>query len=273
MHAITSRTRRLYSRPPAGPVALNQGSALAKGLVGWYPIAPGPFRARDFSGRGNNISVRTTEPETRGHLHGGKCIYAESPFNGYGYSLSSAVTSSSAPLTMSGWFAPAGTGTYYLMGLNTSGGNQVALRSRDSSGSVVFEAYFFEAGTATATGTKTIAVNEWAHATAVFVSSSERSIYTNGGNKVTNTTAKSALTLATTYLLSDPETGNGTFGRASDFCFWNRVLSDAEIYMLYDPPTRWDLYYPLGRVTYTFGEVGGGGGGNRRRRMLLGVAS
>lgn len=49
-------------------------------------------------------------------------------------------------------------------------------------------------------------------------------------------------------------------GFACDFRIYNRALSDAEVFELYQPSTRWDLYWQPAR-SYVFIEAAGGGGG------------
>jgi hypothetical protein len=45
--------------------------------------------------------------------------------------------------------------------------------------------------------------------------------------------------------------GNAYFnGRVADVRVYDRVLTDEEIHTIWDPGTRWDLYYPLGRKAY-----------------------
>jgi hypothetical protein len=41
-------------------------------------------------------------------------------------------------------------------------------------------------------------------------------------------------------------------GTIQDIRFYNRALTDAEVFALYDPATRWDLYAPVARRTYVF---------------------
>ena len=36
----------------------------------------------------------------------------------------------------------------------------------------------------------------------------------------------------------------------ADVRAWNRALTAAEVWQLYDPRTRWDLYYPLRQRTF-----------------------
>jgi len=46
--------------------------------------------------------------------------------------------------------------------------------------------------------------------------------------------------------------GDGLDGRLWNFLLFNTALTDAEIWQLYDPSTRWDLAYELGRTLYFF---------------------
>ena len=42
-------------------------------------------------------------------------------------------------------------------------------------------------------------------------------------------------------------------GRVAHACVWSLALTDSEVRALYDPTTRWELYHPLGRKTFSFG--------------------
>ncbi len=46
-------------------------------------------------------------------------------------------------------------------------------------------------------------------------------------------------------------------GKCWDIRLWNRALSAAEVWDLYNPSTRWDLYHELGQVSYYLPQVGG----------------
>lgn len=45
-------------------------------------------------------------------------------------------------------------------------------------------------------------------------------------------------------------TNNNVQGWYADFRVWDRALSAAEVWALYDPATRWDLYWVPGRTLY-----------------------
>lgn len=48
--------------------------------------------------------------------------------------------------------------------------------------------------------------------------------------------------------IGDLDAGQGIAGRTSDVRIYARVLSDGEIYHLWAPDTRWDLYAPVKRI-------------------------
>jgi hypothetical protein len=43
-------------------------------------------------------------------------------------------------------------------------------------------------------------------------------------------------------------------GKLSDFTVWNRALTASEMWSLFDPPTRWQLRYKVGRRTWFLGR-------------------
>src|SRR5262245_62050535 len=50
---ITSRTKRLYQRPPSGPFVINRDSAQSRFLVAWWPLSEGNHRNYFSYARGN----------------------------------------------------------------------------------------------------------------------------------------------------------------------------------------------------------------------------
>lgn len=67
------------------------------------------------------------------------------------------------------------------------------------------------------------------------------------------------------------ENSEQLIGQMFDGAVWNRKLSPAEMWSLYDPRTRWDLYYVPGRRV--FFDVGAAAAAARANRLtLMGVA-
>jgi hypothetical protein len=94
-------------------------------------------------------------------------------------------------------------------------------------------------------------------------------IYINGAQSATGSGTPGLASTTTGSWFIGCSQGSADFwdGSILDVRVYNRVLSAAEARAMYDPATRWDLYWvPRRRV---FFDVGAVGGGNRRRRVLL----
>lgn len=111
-----------------------------------------------------------------------------------------------------------------------------------------------------ATTAATVSAGVWNHAVAVFSDTNSRTIYLNGSNKVTDSTSAADATLNSWVLgLLRPSAPLRYWaGKLDDACLFNRVLSDSEVYALYDDSRRG---YPnsLNRLSGTKYFVGGGG--------------
>lgn len=248
---ISSRTRRLYQRPPSGPVCLNRGSSQAQGLVGFWPVQGQPGGI-DCSGRMLDLTATGTTSAS-GPPDGGLAL----SFNGSSdkLELSSPVVTGT-PLTLAAWFSVTGAGadTRVLLTSMDAGGTNGYFLALETD-SKVYAYTFGSAFPGAASATSYTTAGEWQHATAVFLASNDRAAYLNGTGKGTNTTASTTGALTTTAI------GYGSFGGAwfdsqlAHCCAWDRALSDAEVWSLYDPATRWDLYYPLGSRVWSFDTV------------------
>ncbi len=94
----------------------------------------------------------------------------------------------------------------------------------------------------------------WGHSCAVFANTSSRSIYLNGGGKVTNSNFASSAGLDRTSLgrTGDSSPGDYFFGWIAEMAIWNAALTDAEVLILskgYSPlfvrPQNLAAYWPL----------------------------
>lgn len=88
--------------------------------------------------------------------------------------------------------------------------------------------------------------NTWNHVVAV-VNEATSTIYVNGVQSVSNTYSGSMVAYATPLLFG----ANANLGKNSTYCWngmladvrlYNRPLTDSEVFALYDPQTRWELY-------------------------------
>jgi hypothetical protein len=96
------------------------------------------------------------------------------------------------------------------------------------------------------------ALNQWAHI-AVVVYSGFHGVYLNGSLIASVSVSDPPAANDDEFLIgTDYTPGSRPFnGSIVDFRIYKKALSAAEVWRLYDPRTRWDLYYPLRqRVIY-----------------------
>jgi hypothetical protein len=81
------------------------------------------------------------------------------------------------------------------------------------------------------------------------------SLYVNGVNVGTDTTTSSGFSTNVVTIGSDQGFDSRTRqfnGWISDVNCWNRALTAAEAWALYDPRSRWDLYWQPNTRAYSF---------------------
>ena len=105
-----------------------------------------------------------------------------------------------------------------------------------------------------------VAANTWAHAAAVFASTTSRTAYTNGTAGTTNTTSRDAGTSINTVDVGHIGTATPLDGQVAEAAVWTVALTTAEIALLADGlsplfvrPQSLAFYAPL------FGRAGAGG--------------
>ena len=141
-----------------------------------------------------------------------------------------------APVTMACWAKMNNfTGTPFLGTLGQSGNTDRFEFFFETTGAASAQCVQASSGTK-ATTTSTASTGAWTHVAAVFASSTSRSIYMNGGNKVTDTTSKTPSGINNTWLAASGGSSpthlvNGTL---AFFAFWNVALSDADVLSLYN---------------------------------------
>lgn len=267
---ITSRTQRMYLRRPGQPYCFNKGSQQAQGLVAFWPFDRG-FEKQD--GVANAFRSLAGPAATSFQMTLGGSVYrfmggpdGSSPaLNLIGtttdYIQHGVAAVANYPVTYNAWFSPASLTTTYNL-------NFVSNNTATSYSGILFDgANSYAKGAANIIADPASAGNEaasatavdglrWHMATGVFTSTSLRSAFLNGGNKGTNSTVVAAPSswnhTNVGCLRSSTTTFSPLNGGVCHVGIWNIALSDDVIFRMYDPPTRWDLLYPLGRATYSF---------------------
>lgn len=232
------------SKPPLGPFTLNRESPLAYGLVAWYPfgVAGGNFVA-DQSGGSFHMTAIAAPKMSLG-------ADGEPIFNFVAASVQYLVVSSvvsALPFTFGCWGRVDTASTaYVLMCIANTGGVNPLFQLTATTGNVYAAQQRDGAAVlGTATGTVTHAVGEWQHVAAVFASGSSRSIYTKGGDKVTETTACGGTTVNNTTLGIRNTATAPLNGGLSQPGIWNRALTDSEVARSADHGLKYELWYPL----------------------------
>jgi hypothetical protein len=231
---------------PTGTFSINRDSAQAQGLVGWYPFQPSILN-------GYVGSSLPFVPVTSGDV-----LQVGLSIGGLGPSFGNAGAnhgidrniglSNVAPFSVACWFYPTNLGGQQgLYRSQGSGFNGWYLY--DQANVPSFQAFDGSAGTATAT---TNNVNfAWQHMVGVEYATNLRACFRNGAGKGTNS---STIVPGATLAEEIGAIGGASayVGSIADIRVYNRALSDADVWALYDPRTRWDLYWQPNTRAYSF---------------------
>jgi hypothetical protein len=131
---------------------------------------------------------------------------------------------------------------FSLLTLGTAANDPAALQTNNGGGGTFDE---ISGGSMT--------LNKWHLITGVFAATNSRILYLDGAQVASSTSNKSSPAgldrIALGALRRSSPTGYTT-GDLKDARLYNRALSAADVLGLYDPATRYELIYPLGRRTW-----------------------
>lgn len=258
---ITSRTREVYTRRPLGPLVINWASRQMIGLVAWYPSIGGSgpntwanVINSQFSMSNSNGSTIATNQEM------GRVVKLDDASNQQFVTATgaSSIPLSAYPFTLAAWFNSDDiTVSQSICGLRATTGG--AWHRIAAFGTVAGDPLRAQSNTTSAGNADTTigyTANQWYHATGVFLSDTSRSAYLNAKGKATNATSNTFGSMDQFKIGALDLTGQSFSGMIADVRAYNWALSDNDIYALYDPDTRWELYYPIGRISYFFATAG-----------------
>lgn len=241
----------LFRHPPNTQFRLNTSSPQANGLVAWWPMMDsrgitGPVRDL-VAGRFPMTQINS--PTWVNDSQFGSCLLFDDASSEY-IRYSGGIVGS-PPFTISAWFridAAAATQVVYCESQQFSGqfwrlyidGNDLRL-------------YWHVKGVGHAicsTANNSISLNTWQHGCAIEAASNDHVLFLDGSNRDTNADDQSPTNIWGTGIGARYDNVPDGFisGRITDIRVYNRVLSDAEVYQLYDPATRWELYQPMARM-------------------------
>lgn len=251
------------SKPPTGPFALNRDAPQAQGLVAWYPMGgpsgrglaqdlAGQARARTLSGTVGGITLGDMGQPAQ------TLVSASSQFVG-----GTDIPVSAFPLSISAWFRPATAHSGTVAGLNNGDPSRKLLFCYSDGTIRAFTSNASGSASAFPASTGSYTTGKWTHGAVVFASSTSTSVYRDGKNKTTNTTAVDFGSPVSIRIGHDGNSvpGSNYFnGDVGEVGFWAVALGDDLVWRLYDPGTRYELWYPL-RSRKWMVSAGGGSTG------------
>lgn len=173
------------------------------------------------------------------------------------YLLITSPVLTSAPLSISCWFnTDAATARMTLLALHSTVGpdnDSFSLEARGDVGGDPLRFVVRGGGANTfATTTTGFSTGTWHHGCAVEISPTNHNVYIDGGSKGTNAANRTPAAINRTLIAT--LTGAGLFfsGMVAEARIYNRALSDGEVWNLFAPSTRWDLYGPTKRAFFMF---------------------
>jgi hypothetical protein len=239
MALTISPGRTFRSVRPQGSFALNASSGQAQGLMLWATTT-GPF-LQDLAQFAPS-TYSSGFPRSIGSLVGGLAT----DFSVVGGHFDIQNFQGPSLLTVSAWVrAPAGAPSWSaILECNRGGLGDFGLWK---SGNGAF--YHFRWGTgAAASDFGTFTASEYVHLAGTFDGTNARA-YQNG-LLTFGPTASSRTPITDLLTIGGNTGGEGWGGTISDVRVYNRALTDTEVWGLYDPVTRWDLYWQPAKRLY-----------------------
>lgn len=249
-------TKRSRLRPKSWPFAMNRDSWQSEGLLAWWAMGyQGLAEEMDLAGNYDLANTGTTIESESGIVYTRTFVAAESdylqmdraPVTAVPLSMSALFKSDSTTLNQClcvvGNSGSAVNRNQFLLYLNGAGASDLVV-ARTAAGAALSEA-------STSVG-YTAGVLQ--HAGAVFAAANDRRVYLNGGSKGTNGTSRTPSGVNRTTVGGINQSTSDLFmsGHIADVRIYGYALTDQQMSELADPQTRWDLYYPIGRKTWSF---------------------
>lgn len=267
--AYGPRGRSVVARPE-GPVVLNQDSPQARGLGVWLPLGTGiaaAYGARLSSATG--VGIVGTPPTI-----GGTATQFDASSDQLNWGTPSGDTSAgSSAFSLALWqristLDSPGTGRRWVSrwGPTLANAAYIFAQKDGVGGAIVVAIYGSALNVAESTSTSAVAVDGW-HLWVWTFAAGTHQLYRDGvAIATTNGVYGSETTLnsSTTYGLCCGQDATGSNGLLGEQChvllYPRRVLTAADVWSLYDPRSRWDLYWRPSTRVYVSVSGGGGGG-------------
>ena len=256
---ITSRTKRLYLRPPHGPFVLNRDCPYARGLEAWFPLGEG--NSETFADRAGRVQRVLTRAGTISITAGPDGGYAASP----GGVATNKLTMATSPVTttpyhLGCWAYPNNVTTYYsligvLQNITNEAYGVLGIAGATAGDPVIMESAHAGATYANSATSRGYVAGRWQRFDGNVVSATSRSSWIDGAGKGTNTTSVTVGTFDSFRVggYSDVDGDfDGLNGNICEVGVWSVVRTDAEVWRTFDPATRWEHRYVIGRKMWSF---------------------
>lgn len=253
------RLSRRYT-PPSGDIfSINQVSPQSVGLVTWLPMQS-QGRISDFSGRGKNATLpggslnpSFSNSTVRGHVitFDGNDDYLDlgtsSEFNLNNYTVSVWIKTSGDGLTAN----------FQKIAYKGNSSTKDTLSLYLSSGRAVIE-YYNAGPNYFAQSLTDLRDGRWHHIVGTRRAGVAMNIYVDGRSIATGGDGGDTTTVANALVLGQRSNGDSEFkGQMSDFRIYNRPMGNSEVFQMYEPSSRWDLYKIKRRTMFARNEVTG----------------
>jgi len=249
---LTKRGGWPYSNPPNTQFTLNTQSPQARGLVGWWPTL-GQYgnvtTVRDYVANRYPMTQYNTPTWKDDGQFGNTILYDDA--SSERLEVAQAVISS-YPLTLTAWTrsnddtaAQAIVSIYDFDAVNVS--HRIQLRG-PAGGDPISAISQSGAAVGQADAAIGFTAGKWHFVAGVFSSATLRTVYVDGGHPGSDVTNVTPANLSHTGIGAWGSTSiyvNFMSGQIADARIYNRALTAAEIWQLYDPATRWELYKPV----------------------------
>ncbi len=282
---LRSRQRRSGLEAPRWPFTLNRDSPQAQGLTAWWPI---------ISGSGGSYVPDSSLYNFSALVASSGIVIQPNPFGGFGASFTTVSTSLSSGSTDAPLHIGAGTNDFsvFAWGTTTDSGRRVIFSTREG-GTDGYRLYKFDgstlelqlddgSNTSYNSATDLIVDDGFPHLWGVTADrSADATFYEDGvvhgtanisarnGNLI-GSAGENEVSVGQNPGSSTQGWDNGGGGMLWDVRVYNRVVPSAVAHAMYDPSTRWDLYYELGRVSYFFVPAAAGISDYRFRHRFFG---
>jgi hypothetical protein len=262
LSTTTTSTARRRAQKPLWPFALNKDCDLSQGVVGWWTAdALADDQLLDLSTINQNNMILTGNPKiTGGGPDGGSALQFLSASSQSADAALPAqlIAPYTSGVTMACWTMPFTTSNQPCVGLTSSASAtlRLCIRAFATATGVRFQS---AGGGTTVNVDTTFAPTQygWNLCIGSAANLATQTIYLNSRPTAGNNNVISFPSTMNTASMGRTKNTASAFydGLISEFILWNRAITSTEMLSLWDPSTRWQLRYQLGKAKWFLGQA------------------